>query len=149
MHEATPPTWSHRFDTMFQMRPIAGVIEWGGAACWAHNRLQLTCLKRKDEQTKAVWEVELMQPGVDLSTLDWRSYTKFLRWFRYGATHAAGHLLAVEEWTNHASKTDHQRKIVIFDTVSGEELTGPVVESARELSDMERVMEAIKPENRS
>src|SRR5208283_3419229 len=82
--EANQP---NRFFQWPQMQPIAGVIEWGSAECWGHNRLPLCSLKRKREGATKVWEVELLLPGVDPDGLDYRSYVKQLRWFRYGDSH--------------------------------------------------------------
>jgi hypothetical protein len=144
--EALPATYSRRFDIMFQMQPIAGVIEWGGAACWAHNRLQLRCLKRNREGATKVWELELLLPGVDPDALDCLSYAEHLRWFRYGMTATAGRLVAVEEWLNHKSKTDHIGRIAVFDTITGKEVTGPSVDALTAVSDLQSVRAAIEAE---
>jgi hypothetical protein len=128
-----------RFFQWPQMQPIAGVIEWGSAECWGHNRLPLRSLKRKRESATKVWEVELLLPGVDPDGLDYRSYVKQLRWFRYGMTATAGRLIAVEEWLNHKSKTDHKRRIAVFDTLTGAEVTGPSVDAMTAVSEVESI----------
>ena len=138
--EALPATYSDRFETMFQMRAIAGVIEWGSVAYWAHNRLQLRSLKRKREGLKNVWEVELLLPGVHPDAL------KHLRWFRYGMMATAGRLIAVEEWLNHKSKTDHRRRIAVFDALTGEEVTRPSVDALTAVSEVESIRAAIEAE---
>lgn len=50
--EGVPPTYSPRFDTMFQRGLIAGVIEWGCVSCWAHNKLQLRSIARKSTKVR-------------------------------------------------------------------------------------------------
>ena len=135
-----------RFFQWPQMQPIAGVIEWGSAECWGHNRLPLCSLKRKREGATKVWEVELLLPGVDPDGLDYRSYVKQLRWFRYGMTATAGRLIAVEEWLNHKSKTDHKRRIAVFDARTGEEITGPLVDALTAVSEVESIRAAIEAE---
>jgi hypothetical protein len=144
MHESVPATYSPRFNTFFKMVPIAGIIEWGSAVCWAHNRLELWSVVRKKSDTKTRWDIELLKPGVDPATLDHRSYTKFLRWFRYGATVHAGRLVAIEEWINHGSKTGHKRRIVVFDTISGEEITGPLVDGLTAVSEVTRIQASVE-----
>jgi len=146
LREAMPPTWSHRFDTMFQMRPIAGAMEWGHVACWAHNGLQLRSLARKMGETKTWWERELLQPGTDPATLDWQSATKFLRWFRYASDFSAGRLLSIEEWLRHESKTDHKSRIAVFDAVSGEEITGALVDALTAASEVESIRATVEAE---
>lgn len=137
--EGVPPTYSQRFDCMFQMRQIAGVMEWGSVACWAHNGLQLRCLARKRGDADVRMEVELLLPGTDTATLDWRSYTEFLRWFRYDSEVTAGRLLAVEEWLNHKSKAEHKSRIAVFDTISGEEIMGASIDGLKSANEIERV----------
>jgi hypothetical protein len=144
--EALRATYSDRFETMFQMRPIAGVIEWGSAACWGHNRLQLRCLRRKREGVNKVWEVELLLPGVNTDALNGHSYTEYLRWFHYGMTATAGRLIAVEEWLNHKSKTDHKRRIAVFDSLTGAEVTRPSVDALTSVLEVESIRVAIEAE---
>jgi hypothetical protein len=146
LRDAHAVTHSNRFGTMFQMRAIAGVIEWDSVACWAHNRLQLRSLKRKREGVNNVWEVELLLPGVNPDALDHRSFIKHLRWFRYGMMATAGRLIAVEEWLNHKSKTDHKRRIAVFDALTGEEVTRPSVDALTAISDVESIRAAIEAE---
>ena len=114
--------------------------------CLCHNRLQLHCLKRKQEGARKIWEVALLLPGVDPDALDNRSYVEQLRWFRYGMIAAAGRLIAVEEWLNHKSKADHKRRIAVFDTLTGEEITGPSVDALTAVSEVESIRAVIEAE---
>lgn len=142
--EAVPPTHSMRFETMFEMRPIAGVMEWGSVACWAHNRLKLRSMRRVRGEQKRHWDVELMQPSPAGVEFTFDNHTQFLRWFRYHSNVQAGRLIAVEEWLNHKSKTDHKRRIAVFDTVTGDEIFGPLVEGLISTSHLERVRDEVE-----
>ena len=135
-----------RFETVFQMRPIEGSIEWGPVACWAHNRLRLRCLKRKREGVTNVREVALLLPGVNLDALDYRFYAGQLRWFRDGMAATAGGLIAVEEWLDHKSKTHHKRRITVFDALTGEEVNRPSVDTLTAVSEVESIRAAIEAE---
>jgi hypothetical protein len=86
--------------------------------------------------SSAVTVMELLLQGVDPNDLDFRSYVKWLRWFRYGVTATAARLIAVEEWLNHKSKTDHKRRIAVFDTLTGQEIIGPRVDALTLVSEV-------------
>jgi hypothetical protein len=58
----------------------------------------------------------------------------------------AGRLIAVEEWLNHKSKTDHKRRIAVFDTLTGEEVTEPAVDALTAVSEVESIRAAIEAE---
>jgi len=102
-----------QLDRFFQIPPpLTGVIQWGHHEDWVHNRLHLNALRPKQEGVgKPWWEVELLLPGVNFDTADWRYYREHLRWFRFGVTETAGRLVAFEEWLNYDSKTDHKRNV--------------------------------------
>jgi hypothetical protein len=129
---------------MFQRGLIAGVIEWGGVSCWAHNRLQLRSIARTRSDTQIRPEIELLQPGANPADYDWRSYTQVLRWFTYGSDVVAGRLIAVEEWLNHKSATEHQRRIAVFDSVTGQEITASLVDTLNSASDVETIRIAVE-----
>jgi hypothetical protein len=139
LRSALPATYSQRFETMFKMRPIAGVFSWGSVSTFAHNRLELHSLRRERDEATKVWEVELLQSDVDLSTLQSNTFLQFLRWFRYGSVCTAGTFIAVEEWINPKSNVDHYRKIAVFDTVSGEEKTGGDIDALNNVTDIENL----------
>ena len=146
VREALPPTYSGRFETMFHMRPIAGVMEWGSVACWPHNGLYLRSLKRNQDDAKTPWrEHELLQAGVDPATLDWQSASKVLRWFRYGSEFIAGRFLAAEEWLHHKEKANHKCRIAVFDTITGQEITGPLVDTLTSATELESIRLEIEP----
>lgn len=143
--EGVPPTYSRRFDTMFQRGPIAGVMEWGSVSCWAHNKLQLRCIARTRPDTNVRSEIELLQPGANPGDYDWRSYTEVLRWFTYDSDVIAGRLIAVEEWMNHKSAIEHKRRIAVFDSVTGKEITGPLVDTLNSPAEVESIRPAVEP----
>jgi hypothetical protein len=146
LRDAHAVVLSDRFETMFQSRAIAGVIEWGSVAYWVHNRLEVRSLRRKRDGMNNVWQVELLLPGVNPDALNHRSYMKHLRWFRYGMMATAGRLIAVEEWLNHKSKTEHKHRIAVFDTLTGEEVIGPSINALTAVSDVETISAAIEAE---
>lgn len=142
--EGVPSTYSRRFDTMFQRGLIAGMIEWGCVSCWAHNNLQLRSIARTRSDTNVRREIELLQPGANPADYDWQSYTQVLRWFTYGSDIVAGRLIAVEEWIAHKSATEHKHRIAVFDSVTGQEITGPAVDSLNSTSDLETIRTAVE-----
>jgi hypothetical protein len=137
MRKGVPPTYSARFDPTLWMRDIAGVFGWGSVTSYAHNRLQLCSLRRNRNGATAIYEIELFQAGTDMKSLSWPNDSELLRWFRYGKTHVTGKLLGVEEWLDHKAKTQHRRRIAVFDTVSGEEIIGPDVDALNDVSEVE------------
>jgi hypothetical protein len=58
----------------------------------------------------------------------------------------AGRLIAVEEWLNHKSKTEHKHRIAVFDTLTGEEVIGPSINALTAVSDVETISAAIEAE---
>lgn len=131
MREGVPPTYSRRFDTMFQMLPVGGVMEWGSVANWVHNGVQLRSLARKNKGAKSWWECELLRPGVDPHSLNGDSAKDYLRWFRYPVANQVGRLVAIEEWLTHESKADHRRRVAVFEAATGEEIMGPLVDALK------------------
>lgn len=120
-----PPTYSRRFDTSFQTGTIAGVVRWGNVAMWAHNQLLLRCLAKDEVEDDAN---SLIASAYTLAVQDEQNTrssfdTSHYRWFRYGSDVTAGQFLAVEEWLNGKSKDAHQRRVAVFDTATGAEIT--------------------------
>lgn len=144
--EGVPATWSPRFDTSFTWRQIAGVMEWGSVSCFAHNRLPLHCIGNHHGVTMNRTEAELLIPGTDPSKLEWNTYTKFLRWFRHRSECIVGRLLAVEEWIDAFSKTDHKKRVAVFEHATGREFHGPMVDALRNPAEIENVRENIESE---
>lgn len=138
---ATPPTWSKRFDTMFQMRDIAGIFAWGSTACFAHNRLQLRSLRRKLPGKDKIIDIELFQSGHDLEKISWHQKSNYLRWFHYGQFDVAGELLALEEWIDVRSKSNCRRRIAVFNVKSGAEIVGSRVDALQSVGDVSRLVE--------
>ncbi|MEO6750143.1 MAG: DUF6602 domain-containing protein [Chthoniobacteraceae bacterium] len=137
--EGVPSTFSMRFFTMFQQGLIAGALEWGSVSCWAHNGLQLRSLSWIKKEAKTWWERAFLQPGIDHETLDYKSATNFLRWFHFFPLKPTGRIVALEEWLNHQSKTEHRSRIAVFDTITGIEVTGPLVDGLNSVSELERI----------
>ncbi len=131
--EGVPPTYSPRFDSMFRQQKIAEIFEWGGVSCHAHNRLPLNCLGKIVEGTTNIFDTYMFRDGTDVEALrsatNFFGYTNHLRWFRYPATIVGGEFLAIEEWIEPTSKTEHRQRIAIFNVITGEEITGSKVES--------------------
>jgi hypothetical protein len=61
-------------------------------------------------------------------------------------TATAGRLIAVEEWLNHKSKTDHKRRIAVFDSLTGAEVTRPSVDALTSVLEVESIRVAIEAE---
>lgn len=153
LHNATrrsalPATYSSRFETMGQMREIAGVLSWGNYARFAHNRLQFRSLVRKRDGPPVTYE-NLLLNGVDPKTPNLAFQMENARWFRYGVTAVEGKLLAVEEWTEPQSKTNHKKHVAIFNVDTGEELVGPEIDALHEVDDLKRIAESLNSEVRS
>jgi len=91
-------------------------------------------------------EAELLVPGADPSKLEWNTYTKFLRWFRYRSECVVGRLLAVEEWIDAFSKSDHKNRVAVFEHEMGRELHGPLINALRYPAEIERIRERIESE---
>lgn len=125
MGSGLPPTYSRRFDTSFQTNTIAGVVRWGNVARWAHNKLLLRCLAKDgvEDGTNQSIAFAYTLPEQDEQNIKSSFDTSHYRWFRYGSDVMAGRLLAVEEWLNCKSKDKHQRRVAVFDTTTGEEIT--------------------------
>jgi len=144
--EGVPPTWSPRFDTSFSWRRIAGVMEWGSVSRFAHNRLPLHCIGNHHGVTMNRKDAELLVPGADPSKLEWNTYRKFLRWFRYDSECIAGRLLAVEEWIDALSKTNSKKRVAVFDCATGRELHGPLIDALRCPTEIEKIREQLEPQ---
>lgn len=97
-------------------------------------------LRRNHGAGKSVFETEVFQEGVDTKNVPWQEMANNLRWFRYGVTHTAGTYLAVEEWENPDSKSNHRRKIAVFNVTSGEEMIGPKIDALREVGDLKNIV---------
>lgn len=117
---ATPATWS-RFDIAFEMCPIAGVMEWGRYGHTVHNRLRSRTIFIRDESK---W-IHFKVPGAEPEPIsgDGREWAhKNLRWFRRDKFGLFGKWFFAEELQNWKSKSDHSRRIVVFNTETGEEV---------------------------
>ncbi len=132
LKNATPPTWSPRFYTGFQPHEVAGIFEWAWREKHVHNRLLLTALNRKGEHP-------LFKEGFSQSLTSPFNFTG-QRWFRYGAKHTSGDLVALEEWFDIESPDKHSTRIAVFNAVSGEELTGPEIDALKQVSEVERLV---------
>ena len=137
MKEATPPTWSPRFNSMFRKHEIAGNISWGMSASFAHNRLALNSVRRAIPGTDGMTSRELYKPNIDPQTLDSPERDKHLRWFRYDITHTAGNFLALEEWEEIRSKENHRTRIAVFNIATGEEMISPEVKALQSVTDIQ------------
>lgn len=56
----------------------------------------------------------------------------------------AGRPIEVEEWLDHKSTTEHKRRNVVFDSVSGQEIAGPLVDALNSASDWKRIRTAVE-----
>lgn len=144
LKESMPPTWSPRFWTMLRNHKIAGIVEWGGSESWPHNRVELQSLARLRPEAKSRAEVECLHTGVDTSNLKWDEWRKFLRWFRYPICERAGRLLAFDEWIDHRSKSNHRRRVAVFDSVTGEELVGADIDALKNVNDVARIRDQLE-----
>lgn len=118
---ATPATWS-RFNKSFEMCPIAGVLEWGPYGNQVHNRLR--CRTMFIRETESKW-IHFKVPDAEPEPThgDWADWgQKNLRWFRRDESRLFGKWFFVEELLNRRSKAEHSRRVVIFNTVTGEEI---------------------------
>ncbi len=111
---------------------------------WAHNGLQLRSLSWIKKDAKTWWERTFLQPGIVHETLDYKSATQFLRWFRYLPLSPTGRIVAIEEWLNHESKSDHKCRIAVFDTITGIKITGPLVDGLKSVAEIEPVQAEIE-----
>lgn len=137
--EGVPPTHSHRrFNTSFLPNEIAGVMQWGSCQSFAHNRLMLSSLKRTNSGTDRIYQ-ELFLPDVDPQQLRFANLHEGLRWVNYDVKHTVGLLVAVEEWLHHRSKKDHSKRIAVFNTATGEEVVGSVIEALQDVEQLETV----------
>jgi hypothetical protein len=141
LRESTPPTYSPRFHPAFSgLRPITGVMGWGGVLCYAHNGLHLCSLSRSRDGEKAWWHHEYLRSDVDPASLDTASARDAVRWFRYSKEFTAGQHLAVEEWIDHSSREDHRSRIAVFDITDGREMTGPLIDGMEKVSDLGEIL---------
>lgn len=137
--EGVPATYSPRFQTFMQMRSISGAFAWGNSACFAHNKLQLRSLQRHPQEGRSIYETELFQEGTDTSRLEFGTFHHSLRWFRYASTHIVGDHIAFEEWINPRSKTEHRRKIAVFNLTSGQEIKGPRIDALEQVVGLDTI----------
>ena len=141
---ALPPTYSSRFETMFQMGEIAGVMSWGNFASFANNRLQFRSLSRRQQVDPTRYE-NLYQDGIGAKKLGRTFDSEGMRWFRYGAFSIQVNLLAVEEWLQSDSKADHKKRIAVFNVDTGDELTGPEISKLGKVDDVRLLIESPIP----
>jgi hypothetical protein len=130
-----PPTYDRR-DWWNGPAPLHGVVSWGWDGLAAHNELRLVTL--------CVGKAELI---ADATLLD-RSKPKARRprsidrydfeprWFRSGVVGIKGDYCALEEWIDPQDRERHIRRIVVFDSRTGEELK--LEKPLTECQDLER-----------
>jgi hypothetical protein len=131
--QATPFTHSMKFDTMFRMSPLAGNFKWGRSSRHAHNRLSLNTVELAHNRS-------LCLPGVDPEKAVYPNQDAGVRWFRYGVSHTAGSLLALEEWLDPIDPIKHAKRIAVFDTTTDQEVTGPQVDALPSVLQVESLL---------
>jgi hypothetical protein len=141
-----PPTYSRRFDCSFQTRTIAGVVRWGDTALWIHNKLLLRCLAKDqinadlNDSIPTTYKLPEQDEPITRSPFDTAHY----RWFQYGSAAVVDQFVAVEEWLNCKSKDNHQRRVAVFDTTTGEEITHGRLSSLNDPSELAGLLHEIR-----
>jgi hypothetical protein len=115
LKEATPATWSPRYDSMFRSNRIAGCMGWGRFHPFAHNKLPLNSFMIANQG-------DLYLGGIDPKTLDFHKWHEHVRLFRYPSACQGGVMLALEEWIDARSKGKAHSRIALFNSTTGEEV---------------------------
>ena len=127
MPAGVPATYSRRFETWFDILPIAGMFKWGCSTLFPNNKVRVSSLSREITNTTNRADTELFKEGIDAHQIPILNWADYLRWFRFGVTCQVNNLIAFEEWIEPRSKENHRKRIAVFNTLSGEEITGSAV----------------------
>jgi hypothetical protein len=149
LKEATPPTWAPRFDKFGTHRPIEGILDWGGYARWAHNRLYLCCLEKRIPDLMANGPFRFFREGVDVKTLGWKEEPQYLRWFRHGTHWSARGLIALEEWRRIGDGPGYACSYAVFDSATGDEIKLDMSLRACGPDDIQLALESLRSESSS
>lgn len=161
--EGVPTTYSMRFNRWGQASQIAGVVYWGGRARWVHNGLEIVSLRvclsddtslsdiqiAQEPQTinitlrRASQRRELKLPDAP-TDLDFDADWEFLRWFHYFPASVVGRFVAVTEIINYKSKPEHSRRVAVFDSVTGMEMSGAIVDGMKSPFELESVVSELE-----
>lgn len=125
LKEATPPTWSNRFDTMFKSTPVHGGLKWGRQARFGHNRLHLVTLEKRLPDDHPVTDTNYYRTTEQPLPPKPEDRESLLRWFRHGEYRVSGKLVALEEWTRTEGDVPLVRSFAVFDSESGTEIPHP------------------------
>lgn len=122
MKSATPPTFSHRFNTMLQRKDVAGVLKWGCHSIFAHNGMQLNSLRIERLGLEGIRQNHFFVQGTPDEGVDYLNETKYLRWFHFPWAWAVGRFVALEERIKPVNAGAWPARIVVFDAESGQEI---------------------------
>ncbi len=141
LREALPPTFDSRRDRFFIFNsPIHGVLKWGAERFYPHNRLQLN--------TVIVEETTLTDPNQPVTRDRFFGRYKFEpRWFNLDAVATKDDYCALEEWIDPSDFEKHRRRIVVFDSRTGDDMTSKLSRLLTNCSELEQLSPVVKGES--
>ena len=102
---------------------------------WVHNCLfVITLFVRKAER---VSEATLMDPTKPSTRKGILQYEFEPRWFKQGVQAVNGDFCALEEWIDPRDRAKHQRKISVFNAMTGEDVTSRLAKPLAACSEIE------------
>ena len=125
--------------------PILGVLKWGWSGMWVHNQLFVNSLFVRE--TDLVVEATLTDPTKPIPKRGLRDYKFEPRWFKQGMHASSGDYCALEEWIDPLDREKHQRRVVVFDSRTGEEVTNRLTRKLSDCSELEQLNPILKPES--
>lgn len=117
--------------------PLHGILRWGSSSRRVHNRLYVTTLFVRGAQH--VVEATLTDTTKPIPKKSFFDYKFEPRWFKQGVYAIKGDYCALEEWIDPCDREKHQRRITVFDTRTGEEVTSSLTVPLANCSELERL----------
>ncbi|MDB6024508.1 MAG: hypothetical protein JWM68_731 [Verrucomicrobiales bacterium] len=132
LREASPPTYDKKRDRwLFPRCSVHGVLTTTGYGKWAHNKLLLFSIY--------IDEKPLLNPTKPIPREKYLRYDFEPRWFKVDVKATNGDYCALEEWTDSTDHENHQRRIVVFNSRTGAEVTDKLPRPLNDCSELEKL----------
>jgi len=123
-------------------RSLHGVLRWGVTGKWVHNRLFVTSILARE--SLSIVEATLLDSTKAFPTDGIRDYKFEPRWFKQGVHAINGNFCALEEWIDPRDREKRRRRIAVFDSQTGDDVTSQMTQSLAECSEIEGLNPVLK-----